>query len=269
MQVPEPVSVAATSASLVSPPPQVVEEIFVSDVFATPFKFAAPTSHRTSQFTPDTTLNASFVHRSTTFPDPLQASSMPEIRDSMQPNVADRSANNSETTGMLAHVDKHDALIRVQREETSARKTVMSADDPVIRLASDRQQPNSIRSAAIKDKVEEMSKGKRWFDILPIVLTNIKRHNREHVRRTRFLISLDTKRGMHCDDCGLVCVCVELSLPRCTKCERVRDDHKAVIRCKQKGCTVLDHPLCLMCWESYHVSLEARQHRGQHTSGNF
>ncbi|CAI5743000.1 unnamed protein product [Peronospora destructor] len=181
MQGDEPLSVASTDALLVSPPAQMIEEIFVSDVLATSFKLSAPTSSRASQSTPDTTAKGSFARQ----------------------------------------------------------KTVLKADDKVKVQTSDTKQKR-MWNTANKNKVEEKNKDKMWFDMLPVVLENIKTYNREHVR--------------------------QLSLPRCIKCARVRDAHKAVIRCTQKDCIVLDRPLCLMCWKSYHESLEARQHCGQNTS---
>ncbi|RQM16223.1 hypothetical protein DD237_002992 [Peronospora effusa] len=204
---------ASSDAPLVSPPPQMIEEIFVSDLCATPFKLSTPTSQKASQSTPNTTFKESL---SETFENEPPIVKFQKFQDKFQLNLWKRLENDKRTTGTGNKTDEIESVETIDTKEKNRRKSVE------------------------KDKKEDKNMGKMWFDVLPVVLENIKTYNREHVR--------------------------QLSLPRCIKCERVREEQKAVIRCKQKDCIVLDRPLCLLCWELYHQSLEARQHRGQHTS---
>ncbi|CAI5710491.1 unnamed protein product [Hyaloperonospora brassicae] len=91
---------------------------------------------------------------------------------------------------------------------------------------------------AFEQKVE----GKLWYDVLPTVLQKFKKHDREQIK--------------------------QLMLPRCALCERVKVNQKAVIECHQKECSLLNRPLCLVCWKSTHLSRDDahKKHHSRPTS---
>ncbi|KAI9906332.1 hypothetical protein PsorP6_003421 [Peronosclerospora sorghi] len=79
------------------------------------------------------------------------------------------------------------------------------------------------------------NKEKVWYNVLPVVLQNFMLRNQEQIK--------------------------QLKLPLCALCERAKFDKKAVRRCKQDGCILVNCSLCMVCWQSTHSSEGAKKHR--------
>ncbi|CAH0473930.1 unnamed protein product [Peronospora belbahrii] len=225
---------------LVSPPHQVVEEFSVSDLCSMSSKFLLSTSQAAPHSTTDTTPNGSpasllvtsFIHQN--------AQQVLQCQESVEiPQITsyDRSIKNEASSYIQSDTGGKETPILIDSDDSTAQIEVYSGNWDTTNETIETGQKSTQKN---RRTMEQKNTDKMWFDVLPIVLQNIKMYDREQIR--------------------------QLMLPRCVQCKRSNIEQKASTRCKQKGCIVLDCPMCLACWNSYHGSVGARKHCRQHSA---
>ncbi|ETN19479.1 hypothetical protein PPTG_04780 [Phytophthora nicotianae INRA-310] len=117
----------------------------------------------------------------------------------------------------------------VSRDQNGAATAADTTQNGGAHSPGQQKQQNGVASGQTEQKT-----GKKWFDVLPMVLQNFKAQNREQIR--------------------------QLMLPRCELCKQGKVDKKGEVKCNQEGCILRGRSLCSSCWKATHSSQSGQKH---------